>query len=259
MNGVLADSVATRIDPADRGFTLGDGVFETIRVSDGTPLHAARHFARLRHGADVLGIPLAFGSAAMLRAIDDVLNANRLVDAAVRITLSRGPAARGLVPAATPKSTLLIGAGPLQQALPPARLIIATTTRRNELSPLSRIKSLNYLDSILARREAEEAGADDALLLNTAGYVAEATAANVFLLLDGTWITPPEADGALPGIARALLLERGVAEERRVFASDVAEARAVFITNSLGRRAVRAIGPGALDAMHPALAALPSG
>jgi branched-chain amino acid aminotransferase len=257
LNGVLAESATTRVDPADRGFTLGDGVFETIRAAGGMPLHAARHFARLRGGAALLGIAVAPGDEALLRAIDDVLRANGLAEAAVRITLSRGPSARGLLPTGPPTPTLLITAAPLPPALPPGRLMISEITRRNEFSPLSRIKSLNYLDSVLARQEAAAAGADDALLLNTAGHVAEATAANIFLLIGGEWITPPVADGALPGIARALLLEHGVARELRISGSGMAEAQAGFLANSLGRRALSAVGDAILDASHPALAALP--
>jgi branched-chain amino acid aminotransferase len=186
-----------------------------------------------------------------------VLCANHLNEAAVRITLSRGPAARGLLPSGTPTPTLLVGAAQLPPVAPPARLVISEITRRNEFSPLSRIKSLNYLDGVLARQEAEKAGADDALLLNTAGNVAEATAANVFLLMNGEWITPPVEDGALPGIARALLLEHGVAREQRITCSDLPEAQAGFLSNSLGRRVLRAAGDVPFDAMHLAHAALP--
>jgi branched-chain amino acid aminotransferase len=241
LNGALLEAGAARIDPADRGFTLGDGLFETLRAENGTPLHASRHFARLRNGAAVLAIPVPFADDFLFDALCAVVRANEFVDAALRLTLSRGPAPRGVLPPAALMPTLLITAGPLPGNLQPARLIISQRTRRNEFSPLSRIKSLNYLDGILARQEAEAAGADDALLLNTRGDIAEASAACVFFNILGQWITPPVADGALPGTARARLLEMGEAVERRINLSDLARAQAGFLINSLGQRIIRSV------------------
>jgi branched-chain amino acid aminotransferase len=148
---------------------------------------------------------------------------------------------------------MLISAGPLPEALFAARLIIAQRSCRNESSRLSRIKSLNYLDGIMARQEAFDAGADDALLLNTRGDLAEATAANIFLFVDGAWITPPVEDGALPGIARGLVLEAGFAQEATIARADWERAEAGFLTNSLGRRPIARIGRLALNAGHPAM------
>jgi branched-chain amino acid aminotransferase len=103
---------------------------------------------------------------------------------------------------------------------------------------------------VLARQEAEAAGADDAVLLNTRGDVAEATAATIVLFLDGNWVTPRVADGALPGIARGLLLEAGHVVEARIAHGDLARAEAGFLVNSLGRRVVRAVGEVDLN-VHP--------
>lgn len=242
LNGALLPADMARIDPADRGFTLGDGLFETIRVEQGVPRHLPRHLARLRAGCAVLALPCPWDDATIGTGIADLLGATGLGAAALRLTLSRGVAARGVLPQGSVSPTLLITAGPLPAALPPARMIIAQSTRRNEHSPLSRIKSLNYLDSILARQEAMREGADDALLLNGQGLIAEATAANLFALIGGRLLTPPVADGALPGIARALLLEGGMAAESSLPPPALAEAEAVFLINSLGLRAVSAIG-----------------
>jgi branched-chain amino acid aminotransferase len=251
LNGVLLDSAVARIDPADRGFTLGDGVFETIRAVGGVPAHVARHFTRMRDGAAVLGIAVPYGDDALFDALCAVLRENALPDAALRLTLTRGPAARGVLPVGDGQPTVLIGAGPLPGTLPPARVIVAQRTRRNEFSPLSRIKSLNYLDSILARREAAEAGADDALLLNTRGALAEASAANAFLRLDGQWLTPSVGDGALPGIARGLLLEAGVAVGGQLSSEALARCDAGFVANSLGTRRLAAIGDRGMDLGWP--------
>jgi len=252
LNGALCPAGAAGIDPGDRGFTLGDGVFETIAVQGGRPCHLPRHLARLREGLGVLHIPEP--SFAIAEAMAAVLSANGLQDAVLRLTVSRGAGPRGVLPRGGMTPTVLITAAARPAPAGPARLVIAQGTRRNEFSPLSRIKSLNYLDNILARQEAAARGADDALLLNTAGHLAEATAANLFLRLDGALVTPPPGDGALPGIARSLLLERAGAEERRLSPADLARADSGFLSNSLGLRPIAAI-EGRPLALRPELAA----
>ena len=251
LNGTPVLSIDARIDPADRGFTLGDGIFETIRAAHGVPLHWARHFARLSNGAAVLGIPLPYCETTLSTAMHDLLRANTLDEAAIRLTLTRGPAPRGVPPPADPRPTLLIAASSLPPTLPPAHVIVAQSVRRNEFSPLSRTKSINYLDNILARREAEAAGADDALLLNSRGDLAEASAANVFLVLDGRWITPRIEDGALPGIARGLLLEGGRVTETSIAQACFGRVEAGFLVNSLGRRILHSINGRLLDQTIP--------
>ncbi|WP_439815845.1 aminotransferase class IV [Zavarzinia sp. CC-PAN008] len=241
LNGMLVAAEAARIDPADRGFTLGDGLFETIRVEAGHPRHLARHLDRLRAGCAVLRLTLP--KVDLGAAITGVLAANGLVEAAVRLTVSRGVAARGVLPQGSAPPTILLTAGPLPGPLPPAHLVTAQGVRRNEHSPLSRIKSLNYLDSVLARLEAAERAADDVLMLSTGGFVAEASAANLFAVVDGRLVTPPVDDGALPGTRRALLLERG-AVEQRLLPADLAQAQEVFVANALTLRAVASLdGP----------------
>ena len=144
----------------------------------------------------------------------------------------------------------MIAATPLPPDAEAARVIVATTTRRNEHSPLSRIKHLNYLDNIVARREAMERAADDAVLLNTAGCVAETTVANIFILVDGFMLTPPVDDGALPGILRAEAMKLARAEERSISLDMLGRASEVFLTSALGVRPVThidgvAVGDGA--------------
>jgi branched-chain amino acid aminotransferase len=244
LNNKLLNPAEARIDPTDRGLTLGDGLFETILWQHGTPAHAARHFARLREGAALLAIPVPFTNSTLLQALHDV--AHPYQQAALRLTLTRGPAPRGVLPAAELQPTVLITAGPLPPTPPAARVMVARSTRRNEHSPLSRIKSLNYLDSILARQEAAANGLDDALLLNTQGRLAEATAANIVLYFDGRLVTPPVAEGALPGIARAVLLESGEVQERPISAAELRRAEGGFLCNSLGRRPLAEIEGRAL-------------
>ncbi|HYE00558.1 MAG TPA: aminotransferase class IV [Alphaproteobacteria bacterium] len=241
LNGAILDAAAARIDPADRGFTLGDGLFETLRLKAGRPLRFAAHHARLAAGAALLRLPLPLDAADLDHAVIDTAAANGLADAAVRLTLSRGPGPRGVLPPAAPQPTLLIAAAPY--ARPPAACtaVVATVTRRNEHSPLSRLKTLNYLDLVLARQEAAERGADEAILLNTAGRVAEASIANVFALLDGCAVTPPPEEGALPGVLRAAALAEAAGAERPLTVDDLLRAEAVFLTNSQGIRRVSAL------------------
>jgi len=189
----------------------------------------------------VLGIPVPFSDAALADALRAVLAAANLQAAALRLTLTRGPAPRGLLPPEQLRPTVLVTAQALPPVLPPAHVIIARSTRRNEFSPLSAIKSLNYLDSIMARREAAAHGADDAILLNTAGALAGATAATLVLRIGGLWLTPPLQDGALAGIARARHLEQGLIAERSLYPADAARADTAWLLTSLSTRPVRAM------------------
>ncbi|SMH62176.1 aminotransferase class IV [Azospirillum agricola] len=245
LNGALLEESAARVDPADRGFTLGDGLFETLRVSDDTPRHLGRHLARLRAGAALLDLPLPWSDAELAAAMERLLAATTGPrEGSLRLTVTRGVAARGVLPPAAPSPSLLITRGGLPPD-GPVRAVVATVTRRNEHSPLSRLKTLNYLDAILARQEAARRGADDALLLNTAGRLAEASAANLFLRRGDRLLTPPVAEGALPGIARALVLEDHAAglpvEEHPLTLADLAGADEAFLTNSLGLRPLVAV------------------
>lgn len=251
LNGILLPAHEARIDPADRGFTLGDGVFETMLAAQGTVPLLGRHLARMRHGAGVLGIGFDMTNAAFGQAVQELLATLERAQSVVRATLTRGRQKRGVLPAALGSPTLLISAGETPPIALAAHVIVATTTRRNAFSPLSRIKSLNYGDSILARREAASRGADDAILLDTRGRVAEASAANVFLRIGGRWLTPPVEDGALPGIARALLIEAGRAEIENIEADRLAEADAICLVNSLGLRRVATLEGRVLHQEEP--------
>ncbi len=241
LNDALVAEEQARIAPTDRGLLLGDGLFETLRVASGRPRHLERHLARLRAGAAVLDMPVPLDDAGVAAAMAALLEARGLNEASLRLTLTRGAAPRGLLPPSQPTPTLLITAAPLPPPLPPARVVVATATRRNEHSPLARIKSLNCLDSVLARQEAARQGADDSLLLNTAGRVAEASAANLFLVLDRTLITPPISEGALPGVLRAAVMDAFAVEERTVSVDDALRAEELFLTSSLGVRPVIAL------------------
>lgn len=219
----------------DRGVTLGDGLFETLAVRDGVALWRFEHIERMRAAAAVLGI--AFPETGIENAIDGL--AHRAAGHHVlRLTLTRGEGGRGLA-GETGKPTLLATLDPFdgQQRFQPVKLM-TSAIRRNLHSPASRMKTLSYMDNVLAAREAAAAGADDALMLNSAGRVASSTIANIFLEKDGALTTPTLAEGILPGVMRAAVIraakQLGIqVKERQVKPGDAAGAAGLFLSNSL--------------------------
>ena len=240
INGRILPGEDAFIRADDRGFTLGDGIFETMRAQAGRIHCMEAHFERLRRSADRLRIPLTLGYPELAGALINTLVANDLDtgDAALRLTLTRGPGPRGLPPPATPNPTLIISVAPAPKKNGGEIRACLVGIPRNEHSPLAQIKSINYLENILARMEAEARGADDALLCNLAGNLAETTVANLFLIIDGTALTPPLEDGPLPGVTRARILGLGdrlpcAVAERHLRPQDIAKADEAFLTNSL--------------------------
>jgi branched-chain amino acid aminotransferase len=246
LNGAIVPPDFARIDPADRGFTLADGLFETLRAYRGKPFRLEDHLVRLESSAQALGIPLLFDAVRIAEAVVELLEANSLTegDAAIRITATRGIGPRGLAPPAEVQPTLLITTT-AYAPLPDTGSAAIVDIRRNEGSPLSQMKSLGYLDNVLAARDAADRGAEEAILLNNAGRVAGAARANLFAVLDGRLLTPPLSDGVLPGIARRVVLELAAAlriptEEASLSPADLRGAREIFLTNSLFE--IRSIG-----------------
>ncbi|MBB6253970.1 aminotransferase class IV [Nitrospirillum iridis] len=237
LNGALRPADAAGIDVADRGFLLGDGLFETLCWRDGAVVRLDAHLARLAAGAAVLDLPLP-PMAVLAAGLADTAVANGLTNGSLRLTVSAGVGARGLARPAQPQPTVLVTAAAPGAPMGPAKLVVAATTRRNEHSPLSGIKCLNYLDHILARNEAAARGADDAVLLNTEGRVACATAATLFAVVDGALVTPPLAAGALPGTRRAAVLAALGGEERGLDPADLRRATEMFLTSSLMVRSI---------------------
>ena len=243
LNGQWLTDDSAHIPVQDRGFTLGDGLFETIKARHGRPLHLADHWQRLTAGAAILRLPLPLTMAELEQAIIESLIRNDMSDAALRLTISRGSGQRGLLPPNPTLPTVLLTASPLPAPMGPASLHVAQQVRRNPSSPLCRCKTLSYLDNILARIEAADAGCDDALLLSTDGFVCETTIANLFAVLaDGCIVTPPLAHGVLPGVRRAGLLQSGLAHEQGLMLKDLLTAQEIFLTNALSVRAVTRIG-----------------
>ena len=213
VDGRLMPADAPALPVADRGFQLGDGVFETLRVRRGVAIERDLHLRRLREGLAVLEIRLPWSDAEMAGAIAATVAINAPEDAAVRITVSRGaPPARGLLPAGWHdlRATLVVQAWP--HAGTAATLLergvraIVSTARRDPASPLAGVKTISRADYVWTRLEADRAGADDAITLTLDGHVAEATTANLALIIGDALRTPPLETGVLAGTTRDWLL-----------------------------------------------------
>jgi branched-chain amino acid aminotransferase len=243
VNGAIVESSAAAIMASDRGFTLGDGVFETLTVSGGCPVRLADHLRRLRASAAALSIPVPYPDGGLEQAVLDTARANDLAGAVVRVTLTRGPAlGRGLVPADGAAPTLVVQAHPWRKPAtgqPHGIRVALASVRRNETSPASRIKAIGgYLDALVARAEAGSAGYDDAILLNTTSHVACATTSNLCAVLRGAVLTPALECGVLDGVTRRAVREIADAlgiqwTETWLTAADVLSADEVFLTNSV--------------------------
>jgi branched-chain amino acid aminotransferase len=242
LNGSIVDQNDARVLVGDRGFTLADGIFETIKAVGATPFWLSDHFERLKAGAVETGLTIPFSETSICDAIDRLLaGASDDTWSAIRLTVTRGPAARGLWPKETASQPTCVLTVASSSATPPQDFVVCRSTRRNEHSPLSRIKSLGYGDNILAKREAIERGAGDAIMLNTKGHVACATVGNVFFRIDGGWVTPPIADGILPGLARRRFIAELGAVESSISTDMIRKSDAGFVCNSLGFSQVKSV------------------
>jgi branched-chain amino acid aminotransferase len=229
-NGTLAGETLA-VDPSDRGLLLGDGIFETVAVFNRTAIWLDDHLERMMAGAVALGLPV--DRAVIAGGVAETLKRAPAAHGILRITLTRGPGIRGLAAEAA-RPSLLITLTPWASKILFAPAMLSTSSiRRNETSPASRLKTLSYIDNIVAAREAASIHCDDALFLNHRGLVASTTIANIFILRDGLIATPRTSDGVLAGIARKKLLELPNAEERPVTRAELLDADAVFLTNSL--------------------------
>ncbi len=203
---------AAAVPVRDHGLLYGDGVFEGVRFYHGRPFRLDAHLRRLADSARALALTLPRDGEPLAGIVERVIEAYGAETGYLRIIVTRGDGPLGIDPAACPRPRQIVIADRLEMVSPArretgVRLIIAATRRLPPDGLDPRIKSLNYLNHVLARIEANAAGADEAVLLNAAGRVAEGTADNLFLARNGTLLTPPVIDGALAGITRDLVLE----------------------------------------------------
>lgn len=239
VNGSLLPAGSAAISAHDRGFLLGDGLFETLCAVEGRPLYLAPHLARLTHGANVLGLPLP-DQTTLTTALTDTLAANDLTTghAILRLTVTRGVGPRGLAPPAACHPTVVVTAQAHSAAPASALRAVSAPFRLDATSPLAGLKTLNYLPQVLVRQAALAAGADDGIFLNHQGNLVEACASNLFWVHGGELFTPALSCGPLPGVIRArvlalaadngLLAHQGVFPPAALLAADEA-----FLTNSV--------------------------
>ncbi|WJW76436.1 branched-chain-amino-acid transaminase [Thiohalobacter sp. IOR34] len=227
LEGRIQPLETARIPVLDHGLLYGDGVFEGIRFYHGRPLLLAAHLQRLFASARAIALPLPWTLTELSEIVTALIDAYGHAEGYIRLIVTRGDGALGIDPRHCREPRLIVIADALQMVAPEirergARLIIASTRRLPPDGLDPRIKSLNYLNHILARLEANQAGADEAVLLNARGCVAEGTADNLFIVQQGSLVTPPVTDGALAGITRQLILDlardQGVNTEQRSLA-----------------------------------------
>lgn len=209
VNGVVGPADTLAISPLDHGLLVGDGVFETLRVYGGVPFAWRRHLERLERSAAGLG--LGVPAIAMLREqSDEIIAANALVDARLRITITGGPAPLGSERALVP-STVVVAASALTP-WPPTADVVTVPWPRNERGATAGLKTISYADNVRALAYAHEHGAGEAIFANTRDELCEATGSNVFVVTAGELQTPPADSGCLLGVTRALVLELAAAE-----------------------------------------------
>ncbi len=211
INGKLVDRSEAKISVFDHGLLYGDGVFEGIRSYDGLIFKLKEHLDRLFDSARVIMLEIPLSKEEITQAMVKTLKANGLRDAYIRLVVTRGEGDLGLDPRKCSKPTTFIIADKI--VLYPEKLyengleLITVPTRRNIPEAISpQIKSLNYLNNILAKIEAANSGANEALMLNADGYVVECTGDNVFVVKDDELLSPPCCLGALPGITRGAII-----------------------------------------------------
>jgi branched-chain amino acid aminotransferase len=238
-NFLPADNVT--ISPFNRGLLYGDGVFETLRAYRGHVFRLEQHLHRMHEGLQILEIESRWVANDIERAIYEIIKLNNLSDASLRISAFRGDG-EGPEPPKGLKASILISAKPFNnyrtEDYETGLHAYLVSMRRNSYSPLSRIKSLNYLDNILSRLEARKHNAQEALLLNTLGWVAEGATSNIFIIKDNMLFTPPVDAGILSGITRAAVLEIAGAldlkiQEEAFSPEELVRADESFLTNSL--------------------------
>ncbi|MDD5428497.1 MAG: branched-chain-amino-acid transaminase [Candidatus Omnitrophica bacterium] len=241
-NGKLIDREKAYVSVFDHGLLYGDGVFEGIRAYDGLVFRLNEHIDRLYRSADAIELKIPLTKKEMQDAIVDTLKANKLRDGYIRPIVTRGVGDLGLDPRKCPKPTVCIIAHNItlypKEMYSNGLAIITAKTRRNYTQALDpRIKSLNYLNNVLAKIDAIKAGTEEAIMLTHDGYVAECTGDNIFIVKNGELATPPVDIGALEGITRDAVI--GLAKnlkirfsEKRMKMEDVYGADEVFLTGT---------------------------
>jgi len=240
LNGKFVPEEKAVVSVFDRGFLFGDGLFEAMLVRRGEIFRWEEHIGRLRGGIEFLKLTVPYTPQELFRFSMQLIQRNRMPECLLRLNVSRGITARGYSPknATRPAVVLSLHPAPVLDDRRPARWRVITSTFRLPANdPLTRIKTANKLPEVMARAEADAAGAHDAILLNPTGHVAEGTSCNVFWVRDNVVCTSPLSSGALPGVTRAAILELCVKKnircrETNARPADLHRAQGLFLTNT---------------------------
>jgi branched-chain amino acid aminotransferase len=240
LNGKFLPETEAVVPVSDRGFLLGDGLFETMRVANGKNFRFAQHLERLMRGAEFLKIKPPFTPKELEKFAVQLIAQNQTPEAILRVTLTRGPGGRGYSSknSGTPTLAMTLHPLPPQNEDEPLQWSLVTSSYRIPASDaLSSFKTTSKILNILARDEAEGKSADEALLLNTNGEVAETAGGNLFWVFQDKICTVPTGRGVLPGITRAVVLEicqsLGLETNKRVIKLEhLRNAEGLFVTNS---------------------------
>ena len=242
LNGKFVPAAEALVPVNDRGFMYGDGLFETTRIAGGRAFRLAQHLERMVRGADYLKIPLPYPPKEILKFVAQLVEANAMPEAVLRVTLTRGAGERGYTPAtAGGQPTLVMTLHPLPPMPADEPLLWSMITSSYHIPASGAISSFKTTSKILhvfARIEAHERGADEALLLNTNGEVAESAGGNIFWVYQNSICTVPTGRGVLPGITRAVVLEIcqaiGLPTSKRVIKPQhLRNAEGIFVTQSV--------------------------
>jgi aminodeoxychorismate lyase len=240
LNGQFVPEAQATVSVFDRSFLYGDGLFETLRVANGRPFRWGQHLERLRRGGDFLGLKIPFGCQALAQFAAELIAKNQMPEALLRLTVSRGVGPRGYSPRGADRPVLVMTLHPIPGApnSDSARWKLVTASFRLPAGEtLAHFKTANKLAQVLARAEADQAGADEALLCNTNGDVVEGASSNLFWVEGDIICTPPLESGVLAGVTRAVILELcaqlGLPHaERLITPEGLRRAAGVFLTLS---------------------------
>lgn len=230
--GALVDAADARVSVLDHGFTVADGVFETLKVTDGVAFALSRHLDRLERSAAAMRLPVV-DRGRVAAAVHATVEANlpELGELGrLRITYTAGEAPLGS-DRGEAGPTLVVAVSPMKP-WPESAAVVTVTWPRNERSPLAGVKSTSYAENVLALSQAHEHGAGEALMADTRGRLCEGTGSNVFVVLDGRLVTPTLETGCLPGVTRGLVLDWCGAIEEDHPMDVLTRAQEVFITSS---------------------------
>ena len=212
IDGKYYDEKNAKVSVFDHGLLYGDGIFEGIRAYNGRVFRLREHIDRLFDSAKAILLEIPISHAAMMKAVVDTCRKNKLRDGYIRLIVTRGKGTLGLNPNRCKKPSIIVIADKIQLYPPELyergmAIVTVATTRNlsNAVNPA--IKSLNYLNNILAKIEANNAGVEEAIMLNSEGFVAECTGDNIFILKGGRMMTPPLSAGALYGITRGVVMD----------------------------------------------------